>query len=65
MWNRTFPETENPANAGFLFFRDRPLPVYFVEKLGIRMKLMVAASHLARDDLLDVPSSVQMMGFVG
>jgi hypothetical protein len=26
---------------------------------------MVAASHLARGDLLDVPSSVQMMGFVG
>jgi len=38
---------------------------YFVEKLGTRMKVMVAASHLAKGDLLDVPSSVQMMGFVG
>ena len=24
VWNRTFPETENPANAVFLLFRDRP-----------------------------------------
>ncbi len=38
---------------------------YFVEKLGIRMKVMVAARHLTRGDLLDVPSSVQMMGFGG
>jgi hypothetical protein len=29
------------------------------------MKIMVAASHLARGDLLDLPSSVQMMGFIG
>jgi hypothetical protein len=29
------------------------------------MKVMVAASHLARGDLFDVPSSVQMMGFDG
>jgi len=36
-----------------------------VEKLGIRTKTMAAASRLARGDLLDVPSSVQMMGFVG
>ena len=42
-----------------------PLPTYSVEKLGIRMKVMVATSHLARGDLLDVPSSVQMMGFGG
>jgi len=44
---------------------ERPLAAYFVEKLGIRMKVMVAASHLARGDLFDVPSSVQMMGFGG
>jgi len=41
------------------------LAAYFVEKLGIHMKVMVVASHLARCDLLDVPSSVQMMGFGG
>jgi len=44
---------------------ERRFWAYFVEKLGIRMKLVAAASHLARGDLLDVPSSVQMMGFVG
>jgi hypothetical protein len=29
------------------------------------MMLMAASSHLARGDLLDAPSSVQMMVFVG
>jgi hypothetical protein len=28
------------------------------------MKFMAATSHLAGDDLLDVPSSVQMMAFI-
>jgi len=46
-------------------FTIRQLTAYCVEKLSICMKLMVAPSHLARGDLFDVPSSVQMMGFVG
>jgi hypothetical protein len=29
------------------------------------MKIIAAASHLERGDLLDMPSSVQMMVFVG
>jgi len=42
-----------------------PVWVYFVEKLGIEKMAVAAASHLARGGLLEVPSSVQMMGFVG
>jgi hypothetical protein len=36
----------------------------FVEKPSAWMVIMAAASHLARGDLLEVPSSVQMMVFV-
>jgi hypothetical protein len=36
-----------------------------VEKLGVLMMVMAVTSHLARGDLLDVPSAVQMMDFVG
>jgi len=36
-----------------------------VEKLSAWMVIMAAASDLTRDDLLELPSSVQMTGFVG
>jgi hypothetical protein len=29
------------------------------------MEVMASSNHLAKDDLLDVPPSVQMMVFVG
>jgi hypothetical protein len=36
-----------------------------VEKLGAWVVILATACHLARGDLLDMPSSVQMMGFAG
>jgi hypothetical protein len=41
------------------------IPVYSVEKLGTWVLLVLIPGHLARVVLLDMPSSVQMMGFVG
>jgi hypothetical protein len=42
-----------------------PFSVYSVEKLGTWVLLVLIPGHLARVVLLDMPSSVQMMGFVG
>jgi hypothetical protein len=36
-----------------------------VEKVTVWMKVIASTSYLARCDLALVPSSVQMMGFVG
>jgi len=36
-----------------------------VEKLGVLVVILAAASNMARDDLLELPSSVHMTGFVG
>jgi len=36
-----------------------------VEKVAVWMKAVAAASHLARGGLVEVPSLVQMMGFIG
>jgi hypothetical protein len=33
-FDRTFPETESPARAGFLYFRNRPEPVILSSKNG-------------------------------
>jgi hypothetical protein len=36
-----------------------------VEKVAVWMMVIVVVSHLASGDLLDMPSSIQMMDFTG
>jgi hypothetical protein len=50
---------------GFSISDGRLLLAYCVEKPGVWMMVKAAVGYLARGDLLDVPPSVQMMGFVG